>query len=123
MSSLQGKTVIVADDSPSIRKLVETILKANGCTVLRAADGRMALQLAFDNDVDAIVADHEMPHLSGGDLFKILSTDPEKKKIPRIMISGLTSDKDKPVSEFANVFVAKTANLKQELVAALEKLL
>lgn len=123
MSSLQGKTVIVADDSPSIRKLVETILKANGCTVLRAADGRVALQLAFDNDVDAIIADHEMPHLSGGDLFKILSTDPEKKKIPRIMISGLTSEKDKPVSEFANIFVSKNTDLKKELIAALEKLL
>lgn len=123
MSSLQGKTVIVADDSPSIRKLVETILKANGCTVLRAADGRVALQLAFDNDVDAVIADHEMPHLSGGDLFKILSTDPEKKKIPRIMISGLTSEKDKPVSEFANVFVSKNTDLKKELIAALEKLL
>lgn len=123
MSSLQGKTVIVADDSPSIRKLVETILKASGCTVLRAADGRVALQLAFDNDVDAIIADHEMPHLSGGDLFKILSTDPEKKKIPRIMISGLTSEKDKPVSEFANIFVSKNTDLKKELIAALEKLL
>lgn len=115
--------MVVADDSPSIRKLLQTILDAKGCIVLCAADGKMALQLAFDNDVDAIVADHEMPHLSGGDLFKILNTDPEKKKVPRIMISGLTSEKDKPASEFANVFISKNADLKNELIAALEELL
>lgn len=117
------KTILIADDSPSIRRLLETILKSKGYSVLIASDGREALKLAFDNDVDAIIADHEMPNLSGSELFRILKTDPEKQNIPRIMISGLTAENDKPVSEFADIFVSKNTDLKTHLLAALDKLL
>lgn len=123
MNDPKGKTILVADDSPSIRRLVETILKKSGYTVLIAKDGREALKLAFDNDVDAIIADHEMPHLSGSELFRILKTDPEKQNIPRIMISGLTAENDKPVSEFADVFISKNTDLKTQLLAELDRLL
>ena len=116
------KTILIADDSPSIRKLLETVLKAKGYRVLVAEDGRKALKLAFDNDIHAVIADQEMPNLSGGELFKILKTDPEKKAVPRIMISGLTGETDKPASEFADVFIPKNTDLKSQLLAALEKL-
>lgn len=117
------KTILIADDSPSIRKLVETILKNKGHKVLVAEDGRQALKLAFENEIDAIVADQEMPLLTGSELFKILKTDPEKKDVPRIMISGLTAENDKPASLFADVFIAKDTDLKSQLLAAIDKLL
>jgi CheY-like chemotaxis protein len=117
------KTILIADDSPSIRKLVETILKNKGHKVLVAEDGRQALKLAFENEIDAIVADQEMPLLTGSELFKILKTDPEKKDIPRIMISGLTAENDKPASLFADVFISKNTDLKSQLLAAIDKLL
>ena len=117
------KTILIADDSPSIRKLVETILKTKGLKVLVAADGRQALKLAFENEIDVIIADQEMPELTGSELFKILKTDPEKRHIPRIMISGFTVDHDKPASEFADVFISKNTDLKSQLLAALAKLL
>ncbi len=117
------KTILIADDSPSIRRLVETILKSKGYSVITAKDGREALKLAFDNDIDAVVADQEMPNLSGNELFRILKTDPEKQNIPRIMISGLTAENDKPVSEFADVFVSKNTDLKSQLLTALDELL
>jgi CheY-like chemotaxis protein len=116
------KTILIADDSPSIRKLVETILKNKGHKVLVAEDGRQALKLAFENEIDAIVADQEMPLLTGSELFKILKTDPEKKDIPRIMISGLTTENDKPASLFADVLISKNTDLKSQLLAALDKL-
>src|SRR5688500_9338680 len=116
------KTILIADDSPSIRKLVETILTKSGYKVLVANDGREALKLAFENDIDAVVADEEMPKLTGTELFKILKADPEKKHIPRIMISGLTAYNDKPASEFANVFISKDTGLKSQLLAAIDKL-
>ncbi len=117
------KTILIADDSASMRKLLETILKSEGHTVLVAEDGREALKLAFDNEIDAIIADEEMPRLPGSEVFKILNTDPEKRGIPRIMISGLTAVGDKPASELFDVFVSKNADVKSQLLAALDKLL
>ena len=117
------KTILIADDSPSIRRLTETVLKSKGYNVLSAKDGREALKLAFENNIDAIVADEEMPKLTGSELFKILRTDPEKKDIPLIMISGLTAENDKPVSQFADVFIRKNTDLKSQLAAAIDKLL
>lgn len=116
------KKILIADDSPSIRKLVETTLRSKGYKVLIAEDGREALKLAFENEIDAVVADAEMPNLSGDELFEILKTDPEKRKAPLILISGLTAENDKPVSEFADVFIQKNTDLRSRLLAALEKL-
>ena len=106
-----------------MRKLLETILNSEGHKILIAEDGRAALKLAFDNEIDAIIADQEMPKLTGSELFKILNTDPEKRSIPRILISGLTDDDDKPAFELFDAFVSKNADLKTELLAALDKLL
>lgn len=117
------KTILIADDSASMRKLLETILKSEGHAVLIAEDGREALKLAFDNEIDAIVADEQMPGLTGSELFKILNTDPEKRGIPRVMISGLTAVGDKPAPELFDVFVSKNADVKTQLLAALDKLL
>lgn len=117
------KTILIADDSASMRKLLETILKGEGYDVLPAENGREALKLAFDNDVSAIIADEQMPGLTGTELFKVLNTDPEKRSIPRIMISGHTGDDAQPAPELYDVFVSKNVDLKTQLLAALDKLL
>ena len=117
------KTILIADDSASIRKLVESILRSEGHQVLVAEDGREALKLAFDNDIDAIIADDDMPHLTGTEMFKILNTDPEKRGVPRIMISGLTATGDKPAAELADAFISKNTDLKSQLIEALDRLL
>lgn len=106
-----------------MRKLLETILTSEGHQVLIANDGREALKMAFDNEIDAIIADQEMPNLTGSEFFKILDTDPEKRSVPRILISGLAVTDDKPASELFDVFVLKNADLRIELIAALDKLL
>ena len=115
------KTILIADDSPSIRRLLENTIKSAGYRVLTASDGREALKIAFENSIDAIIADEEMPNLTGSDLFKILKTDPEKKNIPRIMICGLTVENDKPVSELADVFLSKNADLRSQVLTTLER--
>ena len=122
-SRCKMKTILIADDSASMRKLLETILISEGHTVLIAEDGRKALKIAFDNDLDAIVADEQMPGLTGIELFKVLNTDPEKRSVPRILISGLTAVNDKPASELFDVFVSKNVDVKTQLLAALDKLL
>ena len=116
-------TILIADDSASMRKLLETILIGEGYEIISAEDGREALKLAFDNDIQAIIADEQMPGLTGSELFKILNTDPEKRSIPRVMISGHTAEEDRPATELYDIFVSKDADLKTHLIAALDKVL
>lgn len=119
-----SKKILVADDSVSIRRFVEVTLKKAGYAVLIAKDGREALKLAFENEIDAVVADANMPNLSGAELFKILKMDPEKKDLPLIMISGLTPEKKhKPDANFSDVFIEKDTELKTNLLSALERVL
>lgn len=117
------KTILIADDSASMRKLLGTILQGEGYSVVMAEDGREALKIAFDDPVDAIIADEQMPSLSGTELFKILNTDPEKRSIPRIMISGHSPDSDTSTAELYDVFISKNVDLRTQLLAALDKLL
>lgn len=117
------KTILIADDSASMRKLLETILEGEGYSVLTAENGREALKLAFDNDIQAIIADEQMPGITGSELFKILNTDPEKRSVPRVMISGHTAEENRPAPELYDIFVSKDADLKMHLIAALDKIL
>lgn len=116
------KTILIADDSPSIRRLLETIVKSAGYSVITASDGREALKIAFENSIDAVIADEEMPKLTGSELFKILKTDPEKKDVPRIMISGKISENDRSVSDLVDVQVSKNADLRSQLLTVIQSL-
>jgi len=122
MANSDKKTVVIAEDSVSIRRYVEVILKNCGYNVLVAEDGREALMLIFENEVDVVIADAMMPNLGGADLFRILKTDPEKQNIPLIMLSGLTPEyRDEPIDE-TYTFIPKDTSLRENLLAALEKL-
>ena len=50
-------TILVADDSATMRMIVQTILAQAGWRVLTAGDGRQALAMARDNRIDMLVSD------------------------------------------------------------------
>jgi signal transduction histidine kinase len=65
-----GETLLVAEDEPQVRHLLEAQLAAEGFTVLAAGDGAEALRIAegHPGPIDALVSDVVMPHLSGPQL-------------------------------------------------------
>ena len=71
--SVRGEGVILlAEDDPSVRRLVVTELTRRGFTVIEAADGRAALEIfqREKDSVDVLVTDVVMPRLNGADLAK-----------------------------------------------------
>ena len=121
-NEMQKKKILVADDSASIRRFVEVVLEKAGYEILIAEDGREALKLAFENDIDAVVADALMPNLSGDELFRNLKTYPEKKNIPLIMLSGLAESTARPADSVADAFLMKDTGLKENLLSAVKRL-
>jgi signal transduction histidine kinase len=83
-----GKVVLVAEDEPSLRRLVERVLVQANYTVLVASDGQTALDCsrAREGPVDLLLTDMVMPGISGLELVDILSR--ERPGVRVIMMSG-----------------------------------
>ena len=121
IDSTRKKKILLAEDDSSMRRFVEIILQQAGYEVLTAEDGLQALQTALASDIDAVVADAVMPNLTGYDLCRMLRA--QTKDFPLIILSGLEQNALNDAGCFADVFLVKNANLKNDLTAALEKLL
>ncbi len=81
-------TVLVVEDYPELRLLIEEILKANGYHVLSAPDGAAALNLAREHagEIDILVTDIVMPNMLGPDLAAQLKT--ENPNLRALFMSG-----------------------------------
>lgn len=85
-------TVLVADDDQEICDGIEIYLKNEGYEVLKAADGKEALELLEKNEVHLLILDIMMPNMDGiTATFKIR----EGRNIPIIMLSAKAEDSDK----------------------------
>jgi DNA-binding response OmpR family regulator len=123
MNSSETKKILLAEDDDSMRRLLEVILKKGGFEVISTGDGLEAMKLALENSVDAVVADAIMPGLTGYDLCRIIKNKAEKRDVPFIILSGLETNETQTAKCTADVFLAKTPRLKEELVETLKNLL
>lgn len=83
------KTVLVVDDSPTIRKLATMTLERRGYRVLTAADGALVADVLREQGVpDLILLDIAMPRMDGYQLCKLLRHDRETCRVPIVMLSG-----------------------------------
>ncbi len=78
--------VLVVDDEKNIREGLGKALELDGHNILLAADGKAALELVNNNDIDLIIADLKMPGLSGQELLKQVSS--AYPTIPIIILTG-----------------------------------
>ena len=86
-------TIMVVDDSLTVRKITGRLLAREGYQVLTAKDGVEALEQLLDIVPDVILVDIEMPRMDGFDLTRNIRADALLKNIPIIMITSRTADK------------------------------
>jgi DNA-binding response OmpR family regulator len=95
MSRLQrGPTILIAEDSATMRRLVAAKLEADGYDVVEAVDGEQALSLARTDRPDLLILDKVMPKLDGFEVVRALRADPATKAVPIVMLTGRTSEED-----------------------------
>ncbi len=87
-SEYQDLKVMVIDDSKTIRKTAETLLKKVGCDVITATDGFEALSKIADNNPDIIFVDIMMPRLDGYQTTALIKNNKIFQKTPVIMLSS-----------------------------------
>ena len=86
--SYEGLKVLVIDDSKTIRRTAETLLKKVGCEVITAEDGFEALSKIADTHPDIIFVDIMMPRLDGYQTCALVKNNPAFKETPVIMLSS-----------------------------------
>ncbi|MDZ4812444.1 MAG: response regulator [Pseudomonadota bacterium] len=86
--SLAGLKVMVIDDSKTIRRTAETLLKKEGCEVVTANDGFEALAKISDTQPDLIFVDIMMPRLDGYQTCSVIKSNKMFKATPVIMLSS-----------------------------------
>ncbi len=84
----QGLKVMVIDDSKTIRRTAETLLKKVGCEVITASDGFEALAKIADNRPDIIFVDIMMPRLDGYQTTALIKNNKVFKTTPVVMLSS-----------------------------------
>jgi chemosensory pili system protein ChpA (sensor histidine kinase/response regulator) len=87
------KTVMVVDDSVTVRKVTGRFLEREGYRVVTAKDGAEAILLLQDSIPDVMLLDIEMPRMDGFEVAKNIRTSSRLKHLPIIMITSRTGDK------------------------------
>jgi twitching motility two-component system response regulator PilG len=85
---ISGVKVMVIDDSKTIRRTAESLLKKAGCEVTTATDGFEALAMIADHHPDVIFVDIMMPRLDGYQTCALIKHNDVFKNIPVIMLSS-----------------------------------
>ena len=85
---LTGLKVMVIDDSKTIRRTAETLLKKEGCDVVTATDGFEALAKIADHQPQIIFVDIMMPRLDGYQTCALIKNNQIFKSTPVIMLSS-----------------------------------
>ncbi|MCS0630559.1 Hpt domain-containing protein [Telluria mixta] len=91
-------TIMVVDDSLTVRKVTQRLLEREGYRVLLAKDGVDALEQMQEMRPDLMLVDIEMPRMDGFDLTRHVRGDAATAALPIIMITSRTADKHRNVA-------------------------
>src|ERR1041384_2641319 len=118
-----AKTILIVDDSPSVRQVLSITLKGAGYEVIEAKDGQDGLAKLNGQKVHLIVSDVNMPNLDGIGFVKAVKQLPVYKFTPVIMLTTESQEEKKREGQAAGAkaWMIKPVNPEQ-MLAALEKL-
>ena len=119
-----SKTVLIVDDSASLRQVVRIALKGAGYEVIEACDGRDALNKLNGLKVHLIISDVNMPNLDGIGFVKEVKQLPSYKFTPIIMLTTESEEDKKKAGQLAGAkaWVVKPFQPEQ-MLAAVAKLI
>ncbi|MCW8906548.1 MAG: response regulator [Sedimenticola sp.] len=88
-----GRTVMVVDDSITVRKVTGRLLERHGMNVVTAKDGVDAVAMLQEQVPDIMLLDIEMPRMDGYELARHMRNSEDLKQVPIIMITSRTGEK------------------------------
>lgn len=119
-----GKTIMIVDDSASLRQVVAIALKGAGYDTLEACDGKDALSKMTGQKIHLIISDVNMPNMDGITFVKNVKQHPNYKFTPIIMLTTESQDDKKKEGQAAGAkaWVVKPFQ-PQQMLDAVSKLI
>lgn len=120
MERSDNPVVLVVEDDPPVRELLQDVLQDEGYEVVAAHDGTMALQIVSSLKVDLITLDLDMPGLTGSELIMVL----RKRKImmpPVVIVTGQIPVK-RAIKQMAQAVITKPFDIDEFVGAVLDLL-
>lgn len=115
--------MLLVEDDRSARRYLEVTLRRSGYKVIAAEDGLEAMKLALNSEIDVVVTDAIMPHLSGQQLARFIRSNAKLAHVPIVLLTGqenkeAANSPDNPI----DAFLYKPVKA-EELTSCLAKLL
>lgn len=92
---MADKTVLIVDDSNSLRQTVKIALSSSGYAVIEAEDGKKALDLCDGRKIHLVISDVNMPNMDGFTFVRAMKQKMAYKFTPVIMLTTEASDDKK----------------------------
>jgi CheY-like chemotaxis protein len=97
------KTILVVDDEPDVVTYLSTVLRDAGYDTMEAANGEEAMEQIRKRRPDLISLDITMPEMTGVKAYRRLKEDEALKRIPVVIVTGVTHDFKQFISSRAQV--------------------
>ena len=111
-------TILIVDDSASVRKLVELTLRREGYSLISVDSGIGALAALAETEPDLVLLDVMLVAIDGFQICRVIRQHPRLRHLPIIILSGRETDDDREAGARAGVNAYLTKPFKpQELIA------
>ena len=119
-----GGRILVVDDEPHIRRVLEAMLGKEGFEVHSASDGEEGLTAIASGGVDLVILDLLMPGTHGLEVLAKIRSDPQRGTTPVIILTakGQDTDREAAFAGGADDFMTKPFSPKK-LVARIREIL
>ena len=116
---MRTETILICDDDESIIQILYLILNKFGFNVVSETNSANFFSTIVSSRPDLILLDYWMPDVNGGEIIKILKSNPATSMIPVILVSASTEAKKVSTESGADGFIAKPFQI-DELIALIE---
>jgi two-component system cell cycle response regulator DivK len=108
------KKILIAEDRPSSRELIRTVLEGCGYSVAEAVDGRQAVEVAKRENPDLLIVDLQMPALDGLGVLAELRRDERFADVPIVALtaSAMQGDRERALEAGFTEYITKPVNLR-----------
>ncbi|HEX8236859.1 MAG TPA: response regulator [Abditibacteriaceae bacterium] len=95
MPALEGKRVLVIEDTAENMRLFRAVLKLEGVEVLEAENAPVGIEIAARESPDLILMDIQMPEMDGLTATRLLRAEPKTAHIPIVAVTASVTEKDR----------------------------